>query len=73
MEGIMKFLILLAILVAADLYAILSVAIENARTRRRIAEWEHEEKEHLSAYQAGGEDCPSGASDHLGEGSRSKE
>ena len=45
MEGIMKFLILLAILVAADLYAILSVAIENARLRRRWAEWEHEEKE----------------------------
>ena len=41
----MKFLILLGILVAADIYAVLSVAIENARTRRRIAEWEHEEKE----------------------------
>lgn len=45
MEGIMKFLILLAILVAADTYAVLSVAIENARIRRRRAEWEHEEKE----------------------------
>lgn len=54
MEGIMKFLILLAIFVAADLYAILSVAIENARTRRRIAEWEHEEKEqkHKEALEA---------------------
>lgn len=41
----MKFLILLGILVAADIYAFLSVAIEEARTRRRIAEWEHEEKE----------------------------
>ena len=45
MEEVMKFLILLAILVAADIYAFLSVAIEEARTRRRIAEWEHEEKE----------------------------
>ncbi len=45
MEDVMKFLILLGILVAADIYAVLSVAIENARTRRRIAEWEHEEKE----------------------------
>ena len=45
MEGIMKFLILLAILVAADTYAVLSVDIENARIRRRRAEWEHEEKE----------------------------
>lgn len=56
MEGIMKFLILLAILVAADIYAVLSVAIENARTRRRIAEWKHEEKmqkhkEALEAYE----------------------
>lgn len=41
----MKLLILLAILVAADTYAVLSVAIENARIRRRRAEWEHEEKE----------------------------
>ena len=56
----MKFLILLAILVAADLYAILSVAIENARTRRRIAELRHEvrleekeqkHKEELEAYE----------------------
>lgn len=45
MEGIVKFLILFGILVAADIYAFLSVAIEEARTRRRIAEWEHEEKE----------------------------
>lgn len=41
----MKFLILFGILVAADIYAALQVAIENARIRRRRAEWEHEEKE----------------------------
>ena len=46
MEGVMKLLILLAILVAADTYAVLSVAIENARIRRRRAEWEQEEKGH---------------------------
>lgn len=46
MEDVMKFLILLGILVAADIYAVLSVAIENARTRRRRAEWEQEEKGH---------------------------
>lgn len=45
MEGIVKFLILLGILVAADIYAALQVAIENARIRRRRAEWEQEEKE----------------------------
>ncbi len=46
MEGIMKFLILFGILVAADIYAALQVAIENARIRRRRAEWEQEEKGH---------------------------
>ena len=45
MEGIMKLLILFGILVAADIYAALQVAIGNARIRRRRAEWEHEEKE----------------------------
>lgn len=56
MEDVIKFLILLGILVAADIYAVLSVAIENARTRRRIAELRHEEKEQkhkeeLEAYE----------------------